>query len=322
MARRRWQWVIVPTMLVVAYAAILSQRPRSRDVLDELVAADDARRAAQRRKFVAWGELRDGRMVDHYRRATEPLLDALDERRALWDISGEELFACERTAARRAVWREAMREISAGAHARDASFVVGELVQSPALHVPLAFELELSLLLMEGDDEAAVRLTLDVMTMFVDCWHYLSDSFGVILVARAVDCWTEDRRVCLDAAVRASFDAGLQTLVRRLREPCSMGDVFPSFARWLAMEKWSVQDRLAAWRHGFDPEQRFRDALCQAIELAPSLDGDIAVVEQRVANSKTMLSDHGADFYGWGLHAEQARREALAALLSLRAALE
>lgn len=322
MAKRRWQWVIVPTMLVVAYAAILSQRPRSRDVLDELIAADDARRAAQRRDVAAWGELRDGHMADHYRRADESMQRARDAHWFDWGISGEELFATERGSVWRGDWQAAMREVSAGAHARDASFAWGELRSAPCFTVTWFFEHELSLLLWEGEGERAVRRTLDVLTLAADSALFMNDSLGHHRIANVVSCWTEDRCACLGRESRALLATGLRAIESRLKSTWDLRVDFAGLARWITGKSWSVEDRLRAWQHGFDPERRYLEALRRAIELAPSLEGDMKVVDERVEAANALLPDDGVDFFSWGLNGERKRRDALAALRSLRAALE
>jgi hypothetical protein len=247
------------------------------------------------------------------------------------DTSVEELAGDPDVARLRANWSRRFEQISAAAHARDASYRWRQLRSLPG-HAHLnAIEMELRLRLFEGRDLEAVRLWLDGATMLVDASEFFGGGeWGLIYFGDLFRMWSPDRLVCLGEAARACLLEGLEVLRVRLRR---VPDVRLHIGDWaIVVEQatpawsWSIRERLDAWRSLFRPEQMLRDRVRRAIELEPvwkDLGADpnlrMSVFERARRDCSPMRH---IDIFGGLYEHERRRREALQLLLRFRELLQ
>jgi len=242
------------------------------DPLREFVAAHERARLAQVRTEVAWGELCEGRMVDRYRECQELLSPISGVLSSLYKLDDQALSRDERVRAFRPVWQLALQQMSRGAHAADASYAWRSLSSCPGLPDLWAVRIECRLLLQEGRELEAVRLSLDYMTQQVDTSLYLGNgSFGVVRAGLEANDWSSRFANGLGDAARAELDRGVGVLVRRMPRCDPLRDRVAASARVSVLGEgdYSVGERLSAWRDGFQPGARLREYLEAVVRAEP-----------------------------------------------------
>jgi hypothetical protein len=214
----------------------------------------------------AWGEAKDGSAHDLYAAASRMLLPA--STRGQWDFATERWIengpvTAERCDELRRQWAPAVALLSEGAHRRDAR-VDGQ--KADAIRLGWILTAEFVSRLGEGATTAAVQLWLDGFTFTRDRslpWPWLP-------------LWTDERVRSLPEADLDLLAAGLTRLDRWLERPL---DAEWCLATWMAPlldGSWAsagypTQQRLAAWRQGFDAQRWHLEAFDELLQITAVL---------------------------------------------------
>ncbi len=209
-----------------------------------------------------YGVTKEGRAFEHYDRAAdlaesigdEEVRDALKQDGASLAADGEQ----------RARWQPVVAEVRAGAHRADRRMVRTFDRPDRVLNL-LSYRRAVNLTVLEsrraraeGELRESIGLTLDAMTVGVDCIQdgvLINQMIGCALVAIACQSWSDEDLHALDQQHLEALASGLAQLDARLPDSLRMEHEFTVMVGLLFdatdPEDWRDWHGGASWRYGF-----------------------------------------------------------------------
>ena len=209
-----------------------------------------------------WGTTSPGRAFEHYDRAAE-LTESIedDEVRELLKLDDAALAA---EAELRARWQPVVAAVREGAHRSDRRMVRPFDRPDRVLNL-LSYRRAVNVTVLaarcaraEGKLTESVEMTLDAMTVGVDCVRdgvLINQMVGCALVAIGCEAWASEDLDALDGSQLQTFATGLAQLDARLPSALRMEHEFTVMVGLLFDASnpgdWRDWHGGASWRHGF-----------------------------------------------------------------------
>lgn len=338
MGARRTTWAVAGCCtLVVGGMGMASWAHRSSDdlrlELERKVAAILAHQPAPTyRQSALWGETLEGEASAHYAIAVAAQEAPVSIR---WNPDAGEFWEKdaavphERQELLRQRWAPLVDAVCAGAHRQMAPASTWQLVRIGG--ITSALTLELRSRLREGRTEAFLELWLDAFTFAIDYCREASGNWREQLPRNLLHLLSDEVLRSLPARQLAQLEECLtnaDSLLAILPDPAA------ALARWLeprllaaTNQRTGLRSRMAAWRHGFDPQRaewHGLDELLDSLRLVmpPSTDGAAREAQWAAYRAaprplRTPLSDH---YHPLVEAAERQSRQVLAQMRILRIA--